>query len=145
MLALTEIEPANLKSSATSMEDAVRMCKAVMTVILKCEDLHFDDQQRTEFQETLKALGCATFDQADAKFKPLGDATIGEIVGKKNDIQFPLSAFTNLIDCSKETFDFGKAKMTDGGEKSSWVGEWLAAQDMEATTTTTTEETIDKK
>lgn len=129
LLALTEIEPSNLKSEKTTKKDAVRFCKEVMTVILKCEDLHFDNKQAKEFQDTLIALSCTNYAQANEKFKPSKQATIGRLLQQENDIGFPLNVFTNLMDCNSSDFNSNKAIVTEVGIKNSWTGMWLANQE----------------
>lgn len=130
ILALTKIEVADLTSEKTPLKEAIRLCREVLTVVLKCENLQFTDMQIEEFQDYLKMLGCATFLAAADKFKSGREQTIAQINGKKNNIEFPLCAFTNLIDCGKDTFRYGISKLTDGRrQKCSWADVWLSAQE----------------
>ena len=130
ILALTEIKPVDLTSDKTTEKEAMRFCKEVMTVILKCEDLHFSDEDRALLQDTLKTLGCVETKDVSQKFLTLGSrTTIGTLSKLKNNIQLPLSCFDQLLSEDKDTFEFGKSKMTDGGEKYSWIGEWLQTQE----------------
>ncbi len=140
MTALTKIKPADLKSSQTTIEDAITMCKEVMTVILKCQDLKFTEKEREDFGNALKALGCAKVEEASQKFQPLNDATVGEILNKKNNVQFPVWTFTILTDC-RESFYYGLAKITDGGRENSDIAVWLNAQEK----TTFPETSFEKK
>ena len=130
MLALTEIEPVDLTSAKTTEKEAMRFCKEVMTVILKCEDLHFSDEDRILLQDTLKALGCVETKDASRKFLTSGSrATIGNLLKAKNNIQFPLYCFDQLLSENEDAFNYGKSIMTEGGEKHSWIGEWLQTQE----------------
>ena len=129
ILALTEIKPADLKSEKTTLGEAVRLCKEVLTVVLKSEDLEFDDKQIKVFQKTLKALGCATYEDANEKFKTAGEGVIGQVRTKENNLDFPLTAFTGLIDNKSSSFRTNLAKFTDGGEGICWISGWLSAQE----------------
>lgn len=128
---LKGIKPANLKSNYTSKTEAVRLCKEVLTVIQKCERLKFDTVKSYMLQETLKSLGCVKYDEANDKFKTSGASMIGEVLGIKNNIEFPLSFFTNIVGVEQDTFHYGMSKAMDGGKENSWVGCWLAAQNKE--------------
>ena len=130
ILALTEIKPVDLTSDKTTEKEAMRFCKEVMTVILKCEDLHFSDEDRALLQDTLKTLGCVETKDVSQKFLTLGSqATIGTLLKSKNNIQLPLYCFDQLLSEDKDTFEFGMSKMTEGREKNSWITKWLQTQE----------------
>ena len=130
ILALTEIKPVDLTSDKTTEKEAMRFCKEVMTVILKCEDLHFSDEDRALLQDTLKTLGCVKTKDVSQKFLTLGSqATIRTLLKSENNIQLPLVCFNQLLSEDKDTFEFGMSKMTEGREKNSWIAKWLQTQE----------------
>lgn len=122
--ALKKIKPCDLTSNKTSVEDAVRFCKEVMTVLLKCEDLC---PNHRKMEEALTALGACRYDDANKKFKTDAEK-LSEVLTKKDNIEFPLSVLTQIIGSSYNSYKFGLQRATDGGKKYSWVGEWLSAQ-----------------
>ena len=130
ILALTEIKPVDLTSDETTEKEAMRFCKEVMTVILKCEDLHFSDEDRALLQDTLKTLGCVETKDVSQKFLTLGSqVTIRTLLKSENNIQIPLVCFNQLLSEDKDTFEFGMSKMTEGREKNSWITKWLQTQE----------------
>lgn len=105
------------------------MIKRVMINIQKSVNFNFDEQQRKEYSEALKQLGCTTFKNAHNCFK--GESrTIGEVLKLNGNIEFPLSALSQLIDTDESTFSYGLSKMAEGNEYS-WVSQWLNAQGVE--------------
>ena len=127
LLALTELKPCDLSSDKTSQAEALAFCQDLMTILLKCEDLRFNDSQRKEMSDILKTLGATNTKGASEKFVS-GEQSVGVLMGTKGSIGFPLSALDQLIDTSATTFDIGLAKLTEGGMKYSWIGEWLKTQ-----------------
>ena len=127
LLALTELKPCDLSSDKTSQAEALAFCQDLMTILLKCEDLRFNDTQRKEMSDILKTLGATNTKGANEKFVS-GEQSVGVLMGTKGSIGFPLSALDQLIDTSATTFDIGLAKLTEGGMKYSWIGEWLKTQ-----------------
>ena len=121
--ALSAIKPCDLTSNETKLEDAVNFCKEVMTVLIKCEDLRLDHK---ELETALTNLGACTIDNASKKFRT-NARTIGDILTKKNNIEFPLSVFTQIIGTSDESYRYGFSRAVDGGKKG-WIGEWLYTQ-----------------
>lgn len=97
-LDLTKINPIDLTSEKTTMQEAVSFYKEVMTVVSKCDGVHFTDEDRKIFQDTMKKLGCVAYDNANEKFH--GDSEGkkgGYCVFKKDNIEFPLIVTTKLL------------------------------------------------
>ncbi len=133
MLALAKIKPADLSSSETTKEDAMNLCKDVMTVILKCRyisDNFKNVETRKIFQKSLRDLGCVEYEQANEKFFELGkNVTEGRSVYAGCSIEFPLHCFSRLLkDEGGNSFVDEMKKLTEGLERSS-IGSWLTVQD----------------
>ena len=127
LLALSDVKPCLLSSPNTSHADAMRFCKEVMEIILKCEDLHFNSEQQAALSATLLLLGARKSEQLNDKFRT-SEGNIGTLMNSKNNIQFPVAVFDQLIETKESTFNFGLSKVTEGGLKNSWIGQWLEAQ-----------------
>ena len=127
LIALSQIEPANLCSEKTPHYQAVTLCKKVMKVIEKCKHLTFSTQDMADFQTFLKALGCTTQDKAAKKFSPISNADLDTLISKRDNIQFPLTVFTGLIDCPQPNFNavLNQAETTN----KSFACQWLDAQE----------------
>lgn len=128
---LSKVKPVDLVGGSTSMPDAIEFSRKVLLIIHKCEDLDFGEAEQTQFSEALKSLGCATYKTVNPKYVTDTKRTIGEIL-TTNDLDFPLSCFSQLIDVKPSTFTFGLSKLCDGDLEYSWIGEWLKAQEMAA-------------
>ena len=124
LLALTEVTPCDLSSSDPTRTEALTFCKEIMTIVLKCSGLHFNDTQKKEMSEILKTLGATGYKDVNEKFiserKIPGIPTI--------DIKLPLDLFSNVIDATPEYFDHAFARGTEGGLRHSKIGVWLAEQ-----------------
>lgn len=121
---LSKIETFDYKSADSNMEDAVEHARKVLKVLMKSEKLDLN-KYREDVSKALKIIGCVRFDEADKKFK--SDHSIGEMLYEEN-VAFPLSAYTQLIDTKESTFSYGLGKLLDGGAEYSWIGSWLATQ-----------------
>lgn len=122
---LSKIEKFDYKSSKSSMEDAIEHSRKVLTVLLKSEGLELE-KDRKDVSEALKIIGCVPFKKADKKFR--SNQNIGVLLFEEN-VAFPLSAYTQLIDTKEDTFSYGLEKMLDGGADG-WIGSWLTTQKM---------------
>lgn len=97
-IALTHLKPIDLTSEKTTMKEAVDFCKDFMVILSKCEDLEFSDEDRKIFQDTMRVLGLASYDEVNEKFK--GDSegrVIGRCIEKQDSIEFPLIVATKLL------------------------------------------------
>lgn len=128
MEALSKVKPVDLAGGTTSKEDALAFCREVLLIIHKCEDLHMSEAEQQQFSEALKTLGCATYKTVNPKYVTDSSRTLGEIL-ETNDIDFPLSCFSQLIDVKPSSFSFGLAKICDGDIEYSWIGDWLKTQE----------------
>lgn len=121
--ALKQIKPCDLTSETTSLKDALKMCEDVMLVLIKAEDLRFSSEQQALFSKMLRGLGCCKYDEAAQKFMTLQEKlSLDDMIVAENNIQFPLSEFTNLIDVSPNTFKHVFSMSV------SWCGRWLETQ-----------------
>lgn len=108
------------------MEDAVSHSRKVLTVLAKSEYLNLK-KNREEVSEALKIIGCVPHNKADEKF--LVSDNLETMIYSEN-VAFPLSAYTQIIDTNGGTFSFGLDMLTEGGAKNSLVSTWLAVQQM---------------
>lgn len=130
LLALSEITPSDLTSDKTSQEDAVRLCKEVLTVVLKSGKLSFNDTQIKQFKDSIKALGCSRYEEVNKKFKSgEDDLTVRELRKTKGNIVFPLLKFSRLLDGKDCNFSDDISEMARGGIERSLIGTWLVAQE----------------
>lgn len=129
--ALKEIKPIDLKSEKTSMKEAKEWAVKVLKVMQGCEDLRFDEGQRKLMSDTLRSLGAVSLEELRNKVvnKKLVNMDEKKPLLESNDLSFPLSAMGQLIDTSAETFSYGLGKMTEGGLKYSWIGDWFRSQE----------------
>lgn len=124
--ALSAIKPCDLRDDETSMEDAIRFCKDVLTCFLKTGYM-VPDKDKTEL--CLYRLGVCEIDKVAPKFAIKEDARVGDILVKGN-IQFPLIAFDQVFICKdQESLHCSWIKLTEGGFENSWVAEWIDKQD----------------
>ena len=131
MEALSKVKPVDLVGGTTSMSDAIEFSREVLLIIHKCEDLRFTEEEQKQFSDALKAIGCATYKTVNQKYVTDPTKTLGQII-KTNDIDFPLSCYSQLIDVKPSTFSFGLSKLCDGDIEYSWIGSWLKAQEKAA-------------
>lgn len=124
---LSKINYTDFTSSKTSKKDAQKTCKDIMSILQKCEDLKFNEEQQKDFSSMLKSKGCVPYKQANEKFFDNDGKDFGEKITQRDSIEFPLSVFAQLIDTSPKTFKYGMSRTIDGGEYS-WVSQWLDAQ-----------------
>lgn len=129
--ALSKVKPVDLVGGSTSMDDAIEFSKEVLLIIHKCEDLRFTEEEQKQFSDALKAIGCATYKTVNPKYVTDPTKTLGQII-KTNDIDFPLSCYSQLIDVKPSTFSFGLSKLCDGDIEYSWISSWLKAQEERA-------------
>ena len=127
---LSQVGKVNYQSAETSMEDAVEHSRKVLTVILKARNITSEmNKEQQNVSDALKAVGCVPWKEADEKFQDR--SSVGELLYKEN-VSFPLTAYTQLVDASENTFSFGLSKLLDGDERYSWISEWLSTQEMAA-------------
>lgn len=129
---LSELDFVDLSSPTTSKEDAVKHCSKVLKTLFRGYGLYLRKKDINSISTTLKKIGCTTYQNADEHFttsEPYDSLTA------KNDIGFPLSLFSQLIDTSYSSFMYGFEKAFDGDEHS-WVADWLKAQGEEFTPVT---------
>ena len=122
--ALGEVEPCDLRDEKTTTEDAVKFCKGVMTCLARAENLV---PNKDRLAAALYRLGACEYKKAPAKFLVIENATVGMTLEAKNNIQFPLSAFSQLLSAKQSTFIVGWEKVVEGG-KYSWANTWLESQ-----------------
>lgn len=115
----------NLASEKTELSDAVEFCKTIFECFLRAE--HFTPNHE-KLELSLYRLGACKYNDAANKFIANGDASIGELLSSVDDIGFPLSAFSQILDTSDSDYRLGWSKLMDGGKDNSWVSEWLNTQ-----------------
>lgn len=121
---LSKIKKVDYTSAETSMESAIAHSRQVLTTLLRAQNLDLTNEQQN-LSEALKIIGCVPYQQAHEKFQDR--STIGQLLGKEN-VSFPLSVYQQLIDADPDTFMYGLAKVLDGGNKYSWISDWLQTQ-----------------
>lgn len=128
---LGSIKSCDLTSETTSLEDALKLCKKVMTIFLKAEDLNLSFEQQKQLCQRLEGLGCCKYKNAAEKFCANfnSSASVDSILCKEQNIEYPLLAFSQLLDVDHETFVDNFKHLTKGGKGESLCGQWLQAQE----------------
>lgn len=128
---LGNIKSCDLTSETTSLEDALKLCKKVMTIFLKAEDLNLSFEQQKQLCQRLEGLGCCKYKNAAEKFCANfnSSASVDSILCKEQNIEYPLLAFSQLLDVDRETFVDNFKHLTKGGKGESLCGQWLQAQE----------------
>lgn len=128
---LGNIKSCDLTSETTSLEDALKLCKKVMTIFLKAEDLNLSFEQQKQLCQRLEGLGCCKYKNAAEKFCANfnSSASVDSILCKEQNIEYPLLAFSQLLDVDHETFVDNFNHLTKGGKGESLCGQWLQAQE----------------
>lgn len=128
---LGNIKSCDLTSETTSLEDALKLCKKVMTIFLKAEDLNLSFEQQKQLCQKLEGLGCCKYKNAAEKFCANfnSSASVDSILCKEQNIEYPLLAFSQLLDVDHETFVDNFKHLTKGGKGESLCGQWLQAQE----------------
>lgn len=128
---LGNIKSCDLTSETTSLEDALKLCKKVMTIFLKAEDLNLSFEQQKQLCQRLEGLGCCKYKNAAEKFCANfnSNASVDSILCKEQNIEYPLLAFSQLLDVDHETFVDNFKHLTKGGKGESLCGQWLQAQE----------------
>lgn len=128
---LGNIKTCDLTSETTSLEDALKLCKKVMTIFLKAEDLNLSFEQQKQLCQRLEGLGCCKYKNAAEKFCANfnSSASVDSILCKEQNIEYPLLAFSQLLDVDHETFVDNFKHLTKGGKGESLCGQWLQAQE----------------
>ncbi len=123
--ALKQIKPCDLTDENTTIEDAVEFCKDIMMVFVEAAELDLPPPNQLRLVDTLKQLGACTYDNAAGQFKTDGKTLQ---IKAPNNVEFPLSFFSQIIGTTSRSYRYGYLKATDGGEKYSWASEWIQAQ-----------------
>lgn len=128
---LGNIKSCDLTSETTSLEDALKLCKKVMTIFLKAEDLNLSFEQQKQLCQRLEGLGCCKYKNAAEKFCANfnSSASVDSILCKEQNIEYPLLAFSQLLDVDHETFVDNFKHLTKGGKGENLCGQWLQAQE----------------
>ena len=128
---LGNIKSCDLTSETTSLEDALKLCKKVMTIFLKAEDLNLSFEQQKQLCQRLEGLGCCKYKNAAEKFCANFNSSVSvdSILCKEQNIEYPLLAFSQLLDVDHETFVDNFKHLTKGGKGESFCGQWLQAQE----------------
>lgn len=136
---LNRIKSCDLTSEKTSIADALTMCKKVMKILDKSENLaekwfsseKLTNEQFEQFENKLKELGCCKYKDAADKFAVSYNDfdSVDKMIKKENNIEFPLVAFSQLIDADKESFVGNLRRITMTGESKSLCGKWLETQE----------------
>ena len=128
---LGNIKSCDLTIETTSLEDALKLCKKVMTIFLKAEDLNLSFEQQKQLCQRLEGLGCCKYKNAAEKFCTNfnSSASVDSILCKEQNIEYPLLAFSQLLDVDHETFVDNFKHLTKGGKGESLCGQWLQAQE----------------
>ncbi len=128
---LGNIKSCDLTSETTSLEDALKLCKKVITIFLKAEDLNLSFEQQKQLCQRLEGLGCCKYKNAAEKFCANfnSSASVDSILCKEQNIEYPLLAFSQLLDVDHETFVDNFKHLTKGGKGESLCAQWLQAQE----------------
>lgn len=102
-----------------------------MTIFLKAEDLNLSFEQQKQLCQRLEGLGCRKYKNAAEKFCANfnSNASVDSILCKEQNIEYPLLAFSQLLDVDHETFVDNFKHLTKGGKGESLCGQWLQAQE----------------
>lgn len=127
---LKKIKSIDLVFGETPMKEAVDFCKDVMVVIGRTKHMltgrNLATKDIMKFSEALKSIGCVPYKRANIMYQYCSRNQ--DYITAKNNIVFPLTAFTQLIDSKPSTFSYGMTKLNEGDFAASWVGFWLRAQ-----------------
>lgn len=137
---LNRIKSCDLTSEKTSIADALTMCKKVMKILDKSESLaekwffsseNLTNEQFEQFENKLKELGCCKYKDAADKFAVSYNVSdnIDKLMKRENNVEYPLVAFSQLIDADKKSFIGNLRSMTMTGESKSSCGKWLETQE----------------
>lgn len=129
--AINALPVTDLKSSKTSMKDAIDFCKELMVIFSKSDNLEISKNQLKSFNDLLKNKGACGYHDAASKFLPPFNKkmSIEETLESNGTIYFPLSALLQIIDkTSTDSVKFALSRMGNGGEKHSWCMQWVNAQ-----------------
>lgn len=125
---LKNIGYVDLTSNKTEIKQAVNFCKKVFAIIMGCKHFDFTDEDITKMSNTLKEIGCVKHNDAASKFISNNHNSLSDVIELPNNIEFPLSLFSQLIDTNSNSFTFAISLATDGDEMS-WINSWIDAQD----------------
>lgn len=137
---LNKIKSCDLTSEETSIADALAMCKKVMKILDKSEDLankwffsseNLTNEQFEQFGNKLKELGCCKYKDAANKFAVNYNNfdSVDKMIKIQNNIEYPLFVFSQLIDVDKESFVGNLRRTTMSEESKSLCGKWLETQE----------------
>ena len=121
---LKDIQPCDLRDNNTRETDAVKFCKEIMECFVRSSKF---TPNQDKLALLLYRLGACEYDKAAKKFLGLEPSSIGVSLNEKNNIEFPLSVFTQILNTSESSYKYGWAKAMDG-----WIEDWLKTQEDES-------------
>ena len=117
---LATVQPCDLRSEKTLHSDAVEFCKKIFTVFETAKDF-VPNHDRLALN--LYRKGACEYNKAAEKFVEMKGARVEDLLKIQGNIQFPLSAFTQILNTSDQAYQFAWMKMQSG-----LLTEWLNAQ-----------------
>ena len=129
--ALKKVKKVDLTKNEATPEEALAFCTEVMIILGKYGEhalCNIDIKDMPRVSQALVDIGCAPYNSAHPSYIHKNLTCVGESIGAKGAIDFPLSAFTQLIGSTPSSFTYGASKLLDGDFEHSWLGRWLQAQ-----------------
>lgn len=101
-----------------------------MIILGKADNILYSlsTQEMKDFSDMLRSIGCVPYNEAHPSLINNDLEYVGQQMDAKDSIDFPLSAFTQLIDSEPSSFTYGASKLLEGDFEYSWLGTWLKAQ-----------------
>lgn len=124
---LKEIKPIDIRKRKTSMQEAVQWAESISNALMECELPRIDDDKKAVVSATLKGLGALSLEELNQMHMFKKGMILGDIMNKKDDIKFPLSAFAQFIETDPTTFNYAYTNIFKIGE-SAWIKTWINAQ-----------------
>ena len=116
---LKKIKPCDLRDENTKIKDAVEFCQAV----LKCFDAAGFLPDQDKLALALYRMGACEYGKAAKHLLPIKDAYLRDVLTAKNNVQFPLSVFSQILNTEPDSYEYGWAKAKDV-----WISNWLNTQ-----------------
>ena len=117
--ALSEITPCDLRDSKTTIKAALVFCTQVLSYFERAT--FRPDQDKLEL--SLYHMGACEYKKAAEHLLPIKNAYIEDILKAKNNVQFPLVVFSQILNTEPDSYEYGWAKAKGG-----WISNWLNAQ-----------------
>ena len=121
------VEYVNLASDYTDINDAVNHSIKVMRILDRFPIDEINDPSDVKvIKLVLKTIGCTDWNHLAPKFNCSGLKTLGDIIELDNNIEFPVSVYTQLMsDNSVRSVRYALSKAQD-----CWIKDWLDSQSL---------------